>query len=436
LTSFAGIGPFARLGYADVPGAGSEPRFYVFAYFAGGWDTLLGLDPRDPIAFNEDNLASTRIQPAYDLIAGADLVRTSDGTMFGPFIGSLADHWEKLAVVRGMSMETLTHEVGRRRFLTGKAPSGLTARGSSAATWLASVLGAEESIPNLTVRVESYNRDQPSYANGLSVDSVPDLIEVLRAADPALTSFESEALNDLLSSAAECEVAQRSELWQVAEAARVRAEFTVAEGYADLFAFQADTPEMQAIRAHYGIGAGVAALRAPEAQAAMAGQAIMSGISRVVSFEAASGLDTHFDNWSTDQGPSQQRGFDAVARLVEDLAAHEYLSSGNSWLDYTTIVGFSEFGRTAMLNTNEGRDHSLTNSCFLLGGRVRGQQIIGASSDVGMSPVGVDLATGARMSAGGEVVRPEHVIQALFRDAGIEGDPADLRVDPLSALFS
>ena len=44
---------------------------------------------------------------------------------------------QKICVVRGMSMETLTHEAGRRRFITGKPPSGLLARGSSGATWLA-----------------------------------------------------------------------------------------------------------------------------------------------------------------------------------------------------------------------------------------------------------------------------------------------------------
>ncbi|MFT6398458.1 MAG: hypothetical protein ACJAYU_003216 [Bradymonadia bacterium] len=432
LTSFAGVGPFKHLGYADALPSG-EPRFYVFAYFGGGWDVLLGLDPRDPRRFNQDNVATTRIMPGYDLLgaSGLDLITTDSGIELGPYIGELADQIDKLCIVRGMSMETLTHAVGRRRFLTGKAPAGLAARGSSAATWLASQLGVTEPIANLAVNVESYNRDQPTYASALSVDSVPDLIEVLRSANPQLAQYEAAALNDLLSGAADCDQALGSSMWQAAEEARQRADFTVASGFSDLFEFGAGTEEMEGIRDHYGIGTD---MRSPEAQAAMAGQSLMAGITRVVSFQAASGLDTHFDNWIDEQGPRQQRGFNAVARLAADLEAHEYLDTGKSWLDHTTIVGFSEFSRTPMLNSSDGRDHALMNSCFLMGGNVRGGQVIGESTNIGMGPTAVHLPTGA-VSVGGDVIRPEHIIQSLFADAGMTGDPADLRVDPLGGIF-
>ena len=32
-------------------------------------------------------------------------------------------------------------------------------------------------------------------------------------------------------------------------------------------------------------------------------------------------------------------------------------------------------------------------------------------------------------------IKPEHIIQTLMTDVGIEGDPADLRVDPIGALL-
>ena len=94
----------------------------------------------------------------YEMLQGSDsnLVRAA-GMTFGPYIGALGRHAQDIAFVRGMSMDTLTHEVGRRRFITGKAPSGLQARGSSAATWLASHYGGR-AIPNLAIQVESYNR--------------------------------------------------------------------------------------------------------------------------------------------------------------------------------------------------------------------------------------------------------------------------------------
>ena len=51
-------GPLMELGWAanktglsDVPT--TKDRYYIFCYFAGGWDTLLALDPRDPVKFNK-----------------------------------------------------------------------------------------------------------------------------------------------------------------------------------------------------------------------------------------------------------------------------------------------------------------------------------------------------------------------------------------------
>ena len=65
---------------------------------------------------------------------------------------------------------------------------------------------------------------------------------------------------------------------------------------------------------------------------------------------------------------------------------------------------------------------------------MKGGQAIGRSSNVGLSPTTTNLATGLP-DAGGEVVKPEHVIRALMVEAGISDDLADLRVDPLDALF-
>jgi uncharacterized protein (DUF1501 family) len=170
----------------------------------------------------------------------------------------------------------------------------------------------------------------------------------------------------------------------------------------------------------------------------MAVTALTANISRVVSVRLASGLDTHFSEWLTDAGPFQLSAFDLVAKMAEDLAGREYTAAadGSSWLDHTTIVGFSEFSRGALLNAQSGRDHSLTNACFLLGGNVKpGPRVLGASTDVGLAPSRTNLTTGLS-DEGGDVLRPEHVIRALLTDAGVTEDIADLRVDPLTAIFN
>jgi uncharacterized protein (DUF1501 family) len=167
----------------------------------------------------------------------------------------------------------------------------------------------------------------------------------------------------------------------------------------------------------------------------MAVVAITSGLSRCVSIELAGGLDSHYGtNWQNEQGPKQQTGFNLMARMAEALATQQYKDTGDSWLDHTTLVAFSEFSRTALLNGYGGRDHALTNASLILGGKIKGGQVIGASSDTGMSPTATNLYTGLS-DPGGEVVKPEHILRTLFVMSGIEDDLADLRVEPIHALL-
>jgi len=431
-----GLGTLARLASAgDRPA--TDERFYVFAYFSGGWDVLLGLDPRDPAVFDADNVSATRIQPAYELqrAPGLALVRPSESAVpemvFGPYIGELAAHWERLAVIRGMSMDTLTHEVGRRRFLTGRPPSGLLARGASGSAWLAAQFPEGALVPNLSVGVESFNPDLPVEVSAVRVSNAADLVALLRRADPTLDPALDPLVSMRLAEEAACARSYGSPTLRAAESSRLRLRAVLEADVQSLFNFGAATPEMDALRARYGF---TTDFGSPEAQAALAAQAISSGVSRVVTLQASSGLDTHFEDWQTDHGARQRRGFDAVAKLATHLAELPYKDTGESLLDRTTIVGFSEFMRTPLVNARGGRDHWLTNSCFALGGRVRGNSVIGASSDVGMSPQAVDLATG-RVSEGGEVIRPEHILRTLLVDAGLTDDGADLRVPPIPALL-
>jgi uncharacterized protein (DUF1501 family) len=128
------------------------------------------------------------------------------------------------------------------------------------------------------------------------------------------------------------------------------------------------------------------------------------------------------------------RGFNVIARMIEDLKSREYRQSGTSWFDHTTIVGFSEFSRTSRINGGGGRDHALTNACVVAGGPIAGGQIIGRSSDVGLAPFPTNLTTGLP-DEGGEIIHPEHIHRALLQDAGIVQDVMDVRVNPLTAIL-
>ncbi|MBR56433.1 MAG: hypothetical protein CMH54_00075 [Myxococcales bacterium] len=436
LAALTGLGPLSRLAYADNPESPGDDLHFVFAYFSGGWDVLLSLDPRDPDVFTDENRAITLIQPGYDrldLPTGGPIFEPVQGMNLGPFIGSLRYHAQDMVVVRGMSMETLTHDTGRRRFLTGKAPSGILARGSSTDTWLAQHLGGGQPIPNLSLRVESYNRGLANYATALRTNTVDDLVRALRPGDGNIGVLPDRQVDELLRNVALCPNAQMSNLWQTAEGARLKTNEMLAQQLDGYFDFSnGDSEEIDWINSHYKVGTGNT-LTNNEAGAAMAATAIMKGVSRVVSFSPTNSLDTHFTNWETDQGPDQQEGFELVSRLVDHFKQTPYKDTDDSWFDHVVIVLFSEFSRTPLINSSSGRDHWLMNSCALLGGSLDGGKVIGASSDYGMNPQAVNLLTGA-LDPEGEVVRPEHIITALYDRVGI-GEEPDLRVNPLRAIF-
>ena len=345
LGTFGGLNGAVHLANAAAEEAGTD-RYFVFAYFRGGWDILLGLDPRDPAVFSDDLIQETRIQPAYDQLQGIANPQVLDvgvpGMQLGPYGGPIARWADRLTIVRGMSMETLTHEVGRRRFITGQAPQGLRARGSSIATHLAAGLGRDEAVPNLSAGVEAYNVDQPAWASALSVASVDDLVQALQPGDNTLPVGQRSRISALLAQVRECDATRRSALRTDAIDLREAGYDLVDRQLYSLFDFESDTPAVQELRERFNLGSN----QIGAVLGAMASVALRNGISRVVSFAATSDLDTHFSNWRNQQGPRQAQGFQAISNLAADLDSHEYKDTGESWLDRTVIVGFSEFSRT------------------------------------------------------------------------------------------
>lgn len=122
----------------------TDPKFMLSVYFQGGWDQLLTLDPRSNTHFTATNAGTTRILPGYERCADPYVksvlsttpsgIQTRGNLTFGPAMPpELLKHYVDLCVLRGVSMDTLTHEVGRRYFTTGKFPRGLSANGSALA---------------------------------------------------------------------------------------------------------------------------------------------------------------------------------------------------------------------------------------------------------------------------------------------------------------
>jgi hypothetical protein len=431
---------------AAPQGDGTYPnRYFVFCYFSGGWDLLLSLDPRDPGKYADANIRATKIQPAYTWLPDTlsdrtkvtkDVIQPKGSNIdYGPAMHhyAMAGHHDVTCMVRGVPMDTVTHGVGRRYFITGMMPNGLNPKGSAMPTRIVSQQSGMTPIPNLVVRVETFNEDDPAYASGLKVSSVSDLLATLQDGSGAPGKDLRALLEDYRKTRDNCDPVKLDDagLLHLIQAAQTKSRVLVAGGLREKFDFfNTKIPEMATLKSRYGITSSTS----PEAQAAMAFQAVKNNIAQCVSIELASGLDTHGQEWAENQIERQSRGFKALSRLVTDLKTTDHPGKpGEKLIDHTTIVCFSEFGRTALINNRDGRDHSICNAAMLIGAGVPHNKVVGASSDIGMNPEAIDPVTGLPERSGGTLVRPDLIMASIMESAGY--DTEKLRVRGLPALM-
>lgn len=418
-------------------------RKFVFAYFEGGWDLLLGLDPRDPAITNP---ADQKIDPAYGQLTAvyqARGVQRRGNLSFGPAVPpELLAHAADMSIVNAIGMDTASHEAGRRYFITGRFPRGISAVGSSTPAEIVAQVGDRSPIPHISAAVEAYATELPSYASALNVNTIVDLIVALTpfsTVDPAVLAGV-EAYQD---AAIGCGAKQLDRDGLATDLVRnqKRAREYIRAQYDRVFdVYNRQDAEMIALKSLYGLQGQALQPASPELLAFVAGQSIKSNICQCISVRVADGLDTH-SNWAQDHAPRQERGWRALAALISDLKASPGAAgSGGSLFDETTIVVFSEFGRTPLFNNLRGRDHFLGNSCLLAGAGLKKGLTIGKSAAIGMMPLDTNLRTGEavdgasdRQNAEIAALSPKHVLSTVLASAGL--DATYLRAPPIRALL-
>jgi uncharacterized protein (DUF1501 family) len=437
---FLGLGSAHADGSCPVP---ADAPLLVVCEFVSGWDTLLSLDPRNHHVFGEPGGA---IRTGYEMLTDPTTVAMMNATggtglfqppgsnmVFGPAMSEklVRDHMNDLCVVRGINMGTLTHEVGRRYFLTGKFPRGLAANGSSLETAWAAVSGHLDDfqIPSLVGGgAETYNENMSPLASGLSVPSYAEMMQVLRPLNPAVGVHPSVA-----QAAAQfhyedyCEHRDYDGRSQVTNhlAAWSTAQSLTAGGLWQYFNFAANpAPGSQLDKLYDAFGVNKASpgstlTNTPRGQAALAAQALVNRLSQVVLLRLVNVTDAHFDDdWVANHPRNQRAGFDAVAELITYLKSTEDVP-GRSFWDRTTLLCYSDFARTPNINQAGGRDHHLASACLIAGNGIKGNQVIGANKDTNYDARPVNLATGAPDDELGHLVRPSDLHATLLEAAGL-----------------
>ncbi len=418
-------------------------RNFIFCYFNGGWDQLLSLDPRYPGQFPDSKIRTSQIQLGYDRLPAAfndgtpltkNIIKPSGSNIeFGPAMDSFAKHYDVSCVVRGVMMDTVAHDIGRRYFITGEMPAGLSAKGSSWGTRIVAQQGELSQIPNLVLQVETYNNGLPTFATGLKATSTYDLVSTLKKGPDALSNELQKFLDDYRASAENCDPTQLNEdgLMSMVQLSQHKAKSLVDSNLSKYFDFlNKGDATMVDIAKRYGI----TSTTSPGAQAALAYQAVKEQLAQCITIELARGLDTHVDNWNTDQPNLLHEGFKALSTLVTDLKDTKHPTLvGKKLIDTTTIVCFSEFARTPLINSKDGRDHFLVSSCLLIGAGVPHNEVIGATADIGMSAFQIDANTGQPVKSGGAFLNPQNILASILKGAGYKHDA--LREKPLPCLI-
>lgn len=410
----------------------SPCKYAIFCYFEGGWDSLLALDPRDAMVFDDQHLNETLIQPAYHLLPPQfPRNQVNAGSFFlGPCATPLLPYANDLTLIKGIDMGTLTHDVGKRYLITGQAPLGLSARGSSLSSIITYHLGDQGLVPNLAHHVESYNDQLPAFTTALSIGGVDQLKYLLKdqLGVPNQLPLEVKgALEDLkirqLRYAQAYHQTHSNDLnakdrdWLTNETlkyleSRTKVRHLINSHLADSFDFS--SASQMALRNQYQLN--TQALESPYGRAALASQALKKGLSKVVSVSLSEGLDTHDQSWATQHSIKLWEGFDALGKLIEDLKNTE-APEGGSLLDHTAIIAFSEFSRTPLLNIRSGRDHHFNNQLLIIAPGIQ-KGVWGQSSDLGMAPQLFD-ETG-KASPNGKALRPGDIAKTILKIMGVD----------------
>lgn len=386
---------------ADPPLA--EDDFFIFIHASGGWDVTVGLDPR--------NESRGLIDPATtDFVDSAGLTQWTDepiGTdttfrivtprntrhRFGPGVGDLVDIAERVTVINGLAMNTVSHQDGTFFAATGRHLAGGRPVASSVNTMIANEFGRDQIFPSVSVQFPStyVGTGLDPRASPLIIANVDTVSKVLARANDNTVAADRDSVTAMLSQESR-ELMGRSYHEDVMEGfslqfgalrrmlnGNLQAVFQSA-------ALQAAQPSFN-YRARFQSRGAI--------NAAFAVEAMKRNVVRCVSF-AMGGFDTHSTNYRN-QPMIQQEFFNVLTALVRALdAAPHPTRMGERLSDRTHILAVSDFCRTPQINLNSGRDHYPNNSTLIVSPRFKGNFVIGQSDPEQLLPLPRAFSDGMR----------------------------------------
>ncbi len=347
----------AGLGLNRPLNTAPKAKNVIYLYMSGGMSHIDTFDPK----------------PGTETGGPTQAIKTkSEGIKIAENLPLLANHADKIAIVRGMTSTKGAHQQGNYFMHTSYAQRATIVHPSMGA-WMTKLDGRfNPTLPGAVI-INGGSRHPlsgflPSTHQPLAVGNPNDGLRNCRM----LKGFSEQGFekNLDLSNKLDRKFVQKYDLKKVHAYTSMYEDAVRLMKSKDLKAFDL-SEEKDNLRESYGednFGQGVLlARRLVERQV------------RFVEVQLG-GWDTHQNNFT--RVPERTAILDqALSALLDDL-------SKRGMLDETLVVLATEFGRTPIINVNEGRDHyPKAFSCMLAGGGIKGGQVWGKTDKEGREVV-------------------------------------------------
>jgi hypothetical protein len=390
---------------ASPPTASTEQKF-LFIYVKGGWDTTMLFNP----CFD---------YPLVDMEPDAQVAEVNGITFVDhelrPEVREFFENYgNRSCMINGMEVRSITHERCRRILMTGGSEGTM----DDWAVTLASQGGGEYPVPHMVLSGPAFSANYMSSV--VRVGSAGQLSDLLDGKAVSNSNMAVELPGAEAQDLAMEFVARRVEEQGAAAGRPERIRSLYLESIENLGILKEMSQDID-------LEAEMAGCRRDiSSDAAVAFNAFEQGLSRCAMTQdegwCSAGWDTHTGNDMQIANYSELFGYLNTAMADLDSRAS---FSGGSLADEVTIVVISEMGRHPTLS-GDGRGHWTVTSALLIGGGIRGGQVIG-EMDENFLGKPVDLASG-EIDAGGTSLLPAHLGATLLRIGDL--DPGDFMQQP------
>ena len=343
-----------RIGWSSSP---DEPHFFISYFLRGGWDPSYLFDAR-PLEMHASGTMQNYLGETpnkWTGLNGEELLATSIVSPLKPYFDA-----QKISMLNGVYMTTAFdgHEQNMNIFLTGN-PFG----GNTFLPYLNSTALPLDAL-------QFGNLYNINITNGEKIVSISSnsVNQLALDAENMLSNQPNPVLQEYI-------LSRFNTLATTGNSSMAKGSRSVLDSYTKIGTFRERLATAKIDEEENPLKSNVKA----------ACKYFETGLTRnALLIDDDGNLDTH-DSESAKNAPTLYR--DKVSKIllfIQTLENTEYKNSGKSFLDYTTFMITSEFGRTLKQweadPNNSGTDHNtLSNSIILGGKKIKGGMVVGSS---------------------------------------------------------